>query len=100
MWKKVKLLKMSNFKFSHNVFCAILYLKILKPFPKQALAFTCLQDKSFENTVGKGETAHNEQFLLFPTVFLPILRVFCHFHHTVKPRYNDILCPHTIPVGN
>ena len=28
--------------------------------------FTCLQYKSFENTVGKGEIARNEQFLLFP----------------------------------
>ena len=31
-------------------------------FPKQALVFqvTCLQYRSFENTVGKGEIAHNE----------------------------------------
>ena len=28
--------------------------------------FTCLQYKSFKNTVGKGEIAHNEQFLIFP----------------------------------
>ena len=41
------------------------------PFPKQALVFTCLQYKSFENTVGKGEIARNEQFLLFPQCFLP-----------------------------
>ena len=26
----------------------------------------CLQYKSFENTVGKGEIARKEQFLLFP----------------------------------
>ena len=32
---------------------------------KQALVFTCLQYKSFENAAGKGEIAHNEQFLLF-----------------------------------
>ena len=38
-------------------------------FPKQALVFTCLQYKSFENTMGKGEIAHNEQFLLFPQCF-------------------------------
>ena len=29
----------------------------------------CLQSKSFENTVGKGEIACNKQFLLFATVF-------------------------------
>ena len=40
------------------------------PFPKQALVFTCPQYKSFENTVGKGEIAHNEQF------FFPFLTVF------------------------
>ena len=34
---------------------------------------------SFENTVGKGEIARNEQFLLFPRCFLPVLKTFCHF---------------------
>ena len=39
---------------------------------KQALVFTCLQYKPFENTVGKGKIAPNEQFLLFPhSVFYP-----------------------------
>ena len=33
---------------------------------------------SFENTVGKREIAHNEQFLLFPQCFLPIWRTLCH----------------------
>ena len=42
-------------------------------FPKQALVFTCLQNKSFENTVGKGEIAHDEEFLLFPQVFSTLL---------------------------
>ena len=53
-----------------------------EPFPKQALVFTCLQYKSFENTVGKGEIAHNKQFLLFPQCFLPVWITFCHFHQT------------------
>ena len=39
------------------------------PFLKQARVFTCMHDKSFENTVGKGEIAHNEQFLLSHSVF-------------------------------
>ena len=38
--------------------------------------------KSFENTVGKGEIAHNEQFLLFPQCFLSILENFLPFHQT------------------
>ena len=36
--------------------------------------------KSFENTVGKGEIARNQQFLLFPQCFLPDWRNFFHFH--------------------
>ena len=51
-----------------------------KPFPKQALVFTCWQYKPFENTVGKGEIAQNEQLLLFPQCFLPVCRTSCHFH--------------------
>ena len=49
------------------------------PFPKQALVFTCLQCKPFENTAGKGEIARDEQFLLFLHCFLPIRITFCHF---------------------
>ena len=44
-----------------------------------SLVFTCLQFKSTENTVGKGEIAQNEQFLLFPQ-FTTRLDNFCHFH--------------------
>ena len=43
----------------------------LTGFPKQALVFTCLQYKSFEITMGKGEIARNEQFLLFSQCFYP-----------------------------
>ena len=49
---------------------------------KQALVFTCLRNKSFENTVGKGEIARNEQFLLFPPCFLSVQRAFCHLQQT------------------
>ena len=52
----------------------------LNSFP--ALVFTCLQYKSFEKTVGKGEIARNEHFLLFLQYFLPIWRTFCHFYQT------------------
>ena len=54
------------------------------PFPKQALVFTCLQYKSFENNVGKGEIARNEQFLLFPTVFSTHLENFLPFPSNLK----------------
>ena len=38
--------------------------------------FYCLQYKSFENTVRKGEIARNDRFLLFPQCFLPFLEKF------------------------
>ena len=43
-------------------------------FPKKSLVFTCLKNKSLENTVRKGE------ILLFLQCFLPIWRTFFHFH--------------------
>ena len=52
---------------------------------KQALIFTCVQYKYFETTVGKGESALNEQFLLYPQCFLPLWRTFCHFHQIWAP---------------
>ena len=53
---------------------------VIYPFPnKPKQVSTCLQYKSFKNTVDKGEIARNEQFLLLPQCFLPVLRTFCHF---------------------
>ena len=54
-------------------------VKQVQPLPKQALVLPRLQHKSFENTVGKGEIARNEQFLLFPRCFLPIMQNFLTF---------------------
>ena len=36
--------------------------------------------QAFENTMGKGEIAHNKQFFLFPQCFPPFWRTLCHFH--------------------
>ena len=72
VWKKDACYK--NF-FPHDL--KKRFMEIL--FPKQDLVFTCLQYKSFENTVGKGEIAINEQFLLFPLRFPPIWRVVIKF---------------------
>ena len=49
------------------------------PFPNKLWFIQVWIYKSFENTVEKGEIAHNEEFLLFPQCFLPIWRTFCHF---------------------
>ena len=53
---------------------------LFKPFPTQAIVFTCLEYQSLENTVRKGEIARNEQFLLFPQCFLSVWRTLCTFH--------------------
>ena len=55
-----------------------------KSFPKQALVFTCLQYKSFENTVGNGEIARNEQILLFPQSFPQFLANYVTFSLNLK----------------
>ena len=57
--------------------------KMWLSFPKQGLVFTCLQYKSSENTVGKGENARNKEFLLFP-VFSTHLENFPQFSSNLK----------------
>ena len=52
----------------------------LKPVPTQWHLLTPLGNKPFENTVGKGEIARNEHFLLFPQCFQPVWITFFHFH--------------------
>ena len=49
----------------HSKSLALIKLTLSQTSP----GFTCLQLKTFENTVGKGEIARNEQFFPFPTVF-------------------------------
>ena len=64
---------------------------IEKPKPKFTLTlsqrspgFMCLQYKSFQNTEGKGEIAHNKKFLLFPLCFLLIWINLCCFPKILK----------------
>ena len=47
------------------------------------VVFTCLHYKSFENTVGKGDIARNEQFLIFP-LFSTLLENFLPFSSNLK----------------
>ena len=56
-------------------------LKFLNPFPNKP-CFLRVCSKSLKNTVGKGEIARNEQFLLFPPCFLPIWSTFHNFYQT------------------
>ena len=57
---------------------------------QQALVFTCLQYRSLENTVGKGEIAHNEQFLLFPHCFLTFWKTFIHVYQISNCRLQTL----------
>ena len=59
-------------------------------FSQKALVFTCLQYKSFENSKGKGEIVHNEQFLLLPLCFLLIWRTFWCFHSVWNCRLQTL----------
>ena len=51
-------------------FFRIVQLRIVNlHFTKQSRLLTTLKRKALENTMGKGENAGNQHFLLFPTVF-------------------------------
>ena len=50
-----------------------------QPITTQWHLLTPLGSKPFENTVAKGEIAHNDQFLLLPQCFLPVWIAICHF---------------------
>ena len=60
-WRKTEVLKCSSLTHSHTM-----------------TPFNAPGKKPFENTVGKREIAHSEQFLLFPQCFLPVWITFCH----------------------
>ena len=65
--------------------------RIINPSPnKPWFLHVCSMYKSFENTVGKGEIARDEQFLLFPQCFLPIWRTFCHFYQIQNCRLQTV----------
>ena len=49
-----------------NKILAMSFVDILNPCPHNDIFLTPLGNKPFENTVGKGEIARNEQFLLYP----------------------------------
>ena len=69
------ILEINNNVHGDAVFLFISGWIIVKLFPWFLLVWTM----SFENTVGKGEVAHNEQFLLFQQCFLSLWRTLCHF---------------------
>ena len=61
MWVKEKLMVYYHFLSSHSIF---------ELFTFQSQLITTLTKNAWENTVGKGEDAGNQHFLLFPQCFL------------------------------
>ena len=57
---------------AYNILVSVKALAGVLTLSQTSPGFYSLQYKSFENTVGKGEIARNEQFLLFPQCFSPI----------------------------
>ena len=66
-----------------NLMCFDIVL--LNPFPNKPW-FLRVCSTSLLKTLGKGEIARNEQFLLFPQCFLSIWETFCHFHQVQNCR--------------
>ena len=54
----------------------ILNSKLFNLFSNKPFFSRVCSTSRFENTVGKGEIARNEQFLLFPQCFLPFVENF------------------------
>ena len=60
---------------------------LLFTFPKQTRASTFLKYKSLENTVGKGEIARKEQFIIISKSFPPTEELY-----TVFIKFNIVAC--------
>ena len=87
LWEREKMLETSIFSLSHNVlypfqnkflifklhlFCLLLLqIWISLTLSKQALVFTCLRYKSFENTVGKEKLLVTSNFSFSHSIFYP-----------------------------
>ena len=64
------------------MFFHLLYL----PFPKQALGFSGLQYKPFENTWEKEKLQVTSNLSFSPQCFLPVWRIFSNFHQILNCR--------------
>ena len=76
--------------------------QLFNPFPNKPWFLRVWSTKSVENTVGKGEIARNEQFLLFLQFFLHFWKTFSHFHQIQNCRLQTLLSleePKICPLG-
>ena len=65
-------------------------LLLLWPIPTQWHLLTPLGNKPLENTVGKGDIARSEQYLLFPQCFYLFWKTFCHFRQIWNCRLQTL----------
>ena len=89
-WKRLNDIEFHKFfYFLYNIGNSSMFTKPRHPKHIQALTLSQTSPglyvyqyvgQVFWKNCGKGEIAHNEQFLLFPRCFLPVWRTFCHFH--------------------
>ena len=89
--KSFEIFLLLNIRTTATNFCPVLRVFCFNPFPnKPWFLLVCSVSFSFENTAGKGEIARDEQFLLFPSCFLPIWRTFCHLHQIQHCRLQTL----------
>ena len=99
LWKKVELTQFEQFHLFPQCFPKAFFLLCVKmsiyggkgqfnPFPHNDTFVK--GSKPFENTVGKGEIARNEQFLLFPQCFLLFWKTFFHFRQIWNCRLQTL----------
>ena len=87
LWKKVKLLKMSNFTFFHNVFYAIWTLKSFNPFPNKSW-FLCVCSTSLLKTLWEREKLLvKSNFSFSHSVFYPFEKL-----STIFNKFEIVVC--------
>ena len=89
LWEKEKMLVSSIFSFFLNV-CLKASFSGSFNLSQTRSGFYMSAEQIFENTEGKGETARNNQFLLFPQGFLPIWKTSCRFHEILNSHLQTL----------
>ena len=59
-------------------------INFVNPFPNKPWFLRVCSTSLFENTKGKGQIAHNEQFILFPRFFSALLENFLPYSSNMK----------------
>ena len=74
----------------YTIFVVYILFLTFNPFPNKLWCLRVCSRSIFENTVGKGEIARIEQFLLFPQCFLLVWKTICDFHQIRNCRLQTV----------